>query len=77
MARDDRRGGLRGGDRALEFFAVHQEADDDHSSVGVNLLAEFAPTEADRRLVVRTVEDTLDMFLFMYDDIHEQVKKAA
>ena len=64
-------------DKALEFFAVHQEADDDHSSVGVNLLAEFAPTEADRRLVVRTVEDTLDMFLFMYDDIHEQVKKAA
>ena len=64
-------------DQALEFFAVHQEADDDHASVGVNLLAEFAPTEADRRLVVRTVEDTLDMFLFMYDDIHEQVKKAA
>ncbi len=64
-------------DQALEFFAVHQVADDDHSSVGVNLLAEFAPTESDRRLVLRTVEDTLDMFLFMYDDIREQVKKAA
>ena len=64
-------------DKALEFFIVHQEADEDHSSVGTNLLDEFAPTEEDRRLVVRTVEDTLDMFLFMYDDIHTQVRKAA
>ena len=64
-------------DRALEFFIVHQEADEDHSSVGVDLLEEFAPTEEDKRLVVKTVEDTLDMFLFMYDDIHTQVRKAA
>ena len=64
-------------DNALAFFIVHQEADEDHSSVGVTLLEEFAPTDEDRRLVLRTVEDTLDMFLFMYDDIYAQVRKAA
>lgn len=62
-------------DHALEFFIVHQTADEDHAGIGVKLLDEFARTEDDRRLVIRTVEDTIDMFNLMFDDIHRYVKK--
>ncbi len=61
-------------DHALEFFIVHQTADEDHSGVGVTLLEQFARTEEERRRVIATVDETLDMFLFMFDDFHRVVK---
>lgn len=56
------------------FSTVHEVADIDHSNIGFELLEEFAKTEADRRRVIRTVEETLDMMLFMYDDIYRVVR---
>ncbi|MSP51088.1 MAG: hypothetical protein EXQ91_01650 [Alphaproteobacteria bacterium] len=61
-------------DHALEFFIVHQHADEDHSGIGFQLLDQFAKTEAERRLVIRTVDETLDMFMLMFDDIDRVVK---
>jgi pyrroloquinoline-quinone synthase len=63
-------------DLALEHFVVHQKADKDHSSVGFDLLDQFAKTEEDRRLVIRTVSESLDMFLLMYRDIHRVVHQV-
>jgi pyrroloquinoline quinone (PQQ) biosynthesis protein C len=61
-------------DHALEFFIVHQSADEDHAGVGVTLLEQFARTEEERRRVIAAVDETLDMFLFMFDDFHRVVK---
>ncbi len=36
-------------------------------------LGEFAKTEDDVRRVLRTVEETIDMMLLMYDDMYRRV----
>ncbi|MEX0810211.1 MAG: iron-containing redox enzyme family protein [Dongiaceae bacterium] len=64
-------------DEAVSFFTVHDVADGDHSSVGVELLGKFAPTESDRRLVLKTVEDYLGIEDLMYRGIYEEMQKAA
>ena len=56
------------------FFTVHVEADTDHSNIGRELLDEFARTEDDRRLVLKTVEQMLDVMILMNDDIYRRVK---
>ncbi len=56
------------------FFTVHVEADTDHSNIGRELLDEFARTEDDLRLVLKTVEQTLDVMILMNDDIYRHVK---
>ncbi|MSP51418.1 MAG: hypothetical protein EXQ91_03370 [Alphaproteobacteria bacterium] len=60
-------------DKAVKFFTVHEVADEDHSNVGEDLLREFAKTESDHALVLKTVEEMLDMMKFMYDDIFRTV----
>ena len=60
-------------DEDVRFFTVHQTADEDHTSIGKELLGEFAKTEDDVRRVLRTVEETIDMMLLMYDDMYRRV----
>ncbi len=61
-------------DEDLLFFSVHQTADEDHSNIGRELLQEFAKGDDDFRLVLRTVDQTLDMMLLMYYDIYRRVQ---
>lgn len=63
-------------DEAVSFFTVHDVADEEHSSIGVELLDEFARTDEDRRLVVKTVEDYLGIEELMYKDIYEKMNMA-
>ena len=49
-------------------------ADADHSDVGRDLLEEFAPTEADRELVLRTVKRHMGVAFHLYDQIYEAVQ---
>ena len=58
----------------MKFFTVHEEADTDHANIGRELLSEFARTEDDFRLVLRTVEQTVDMMLLLHEDIYRCVK---
>lgn len=64
-------------DEAVAFFTVHDVADEDHSSVGVDLLGKFASTDADHQLVLKTVKDYLGIENLMYRDIYQEMKKAA
>jgi pyrroloquinoline-quinone synthase len=61
-------------DEDVRFFTVHQTADKDHSGIGEELLGQFAKTDDDVRRVLRTVEETIDMMLLMYDDMYRLVK---
>lgn len=58
---------------ATDFWSVHDVADEDHSGIGAELLADFAPTERDRRKVLKTVAGTLKALLGMYDDIERRM----
>ena len=51
------------------FYAVHEEADRDHSEAGLEFLREFAKTDMDLDLVVRTVRDCIEVNWWMYSDI--------
>lgn len=70
-----RRHGLSDAD--VSFFTVHDVADDDHSSVGVELLGKFATNEEERRLVLKTVNDYLGIEDLMYRNIYQEMQKAA
>lgn len=61
-------------DEDLAFFTMYRRADTDHANIGRDLLTEFATTEDDLRLVLRTVEDTIDVMWLMYDDIHRHLQ---
>jgi pyrroloquinoline-quinone synthase len=61
-------------DEGVRFFTVHQSADEDHTSIGRELLGHFAKTDDDVRRVLKTVEETLDLMLLMYDDMYRLVK---
>lgn len=58
----------------VAFYTVHDDADKEHSDIGRELLEQFAKTEDDLRLVVRTVRDTVDMSYLLYDDIFRRVQ---
>ena len=58
----------------LAFFTVHQRADTDHANIGRKLLSRFAKTDDDKRRVLKTVEQTLDLMLLMYDDIYRRLE---
>ena len=55
------------------FYAVHEEADRDHSDAGIEFLQEFAKTDMDLDLVVATVRDSVEMMWWMYDDIFRRL----
>jgi pyrroloquinoline-quinone synthase len=54
-------------DRGAAFWIVHDKADEDHSAIGAELLHEFAKSEAELKLVLRTCRDTLAMSKLFYD----------
>ena len=56
-------------DKTVAFWVIHDEADGEHSSVGEELLADFAKSEEDRQLVVKTVRETVEMTFLLYDGI--------
>src|SRR6202035_2499157 len=53
----------------VRFWTVHEDADKEHSAVGTKLLDRFARTEEDRQLVLRTVEDYIDLQWMLLDGI--------
>ena len=55
------------------FYAVHEEADRDHADAGLEFLREFAKTDMDLDLVVRTVRDAVELNWSMYDDILRRI----
>lgn len=59
---------------ATAFWSVHDVADEDHSGIGAELLADFAPSDADKKLVIETVEQTLGLLRTMYDGIYKRMK---
>ena len=58
-------------DEAVAYWVIHDSADEEHSDVGFRLLDQFAKTEDDRRLVLKTVQQMLDVQHLMYDDIYK------
>ena len=58
-------------DEAVAYWVIHDSADEEHSDVGFKLLDQFAKTEDDRRLVLKTVQQMIDVQHLMYDDIHK------
>lgn len=56
------------------FYTVHEEADRDHADAGLEFLREFARTDMDLDLVVRTVRDAVEVFWWMYSDIYQRLK---
>lgn len=61
-------------EEGIAYWVVHDSADEDHSDVGRELLDQFAPTDADKDLVLKTVQDTVDIMHLMYDDIYAHLK---
>ena len=55
--------------QTVDFWIIHDEADEDHSRVGVELLADFAKTDEDRKLVVKSVREMVQMTWLLYDGI--------
>ncbi len=64
-------------DAALAFWDVHDIADVEHSGVGYKLLDKFARTDADHRLVLKTVRDYCGIEQLMNLDIHRLMQEAA
>jgi len=60
-------------DQAM-FYIVHEVADSDHSSGGLEFLQRFATTDADIDTVVRAVRDTVELSWLMYEDIWRRVQ---
>ena len=58
-------------DEAVAYWVIHDSADEEHSDVGRRLLDQFARTEEDRRLVLKTVRQMLEVQHLMYDDIYK------
>ena len=61
-------------DKAVAFWVVHDEADEDHSGIGKELLHDFAADEAARAHVLKVVQQTVDMTFHLYDDIYRVVQ---
>ena len=57
----------------VAFYTVHDDADKEHSDIGRVLLEQFAKTDDDLRLVVRTVRDMVDMSYLLYDELYRRV----
>ena len=64
-------------DQAVDFWVIHDAADSDHSSVGVELLGDFAKTQQDRELVIKTARGMIEMSMMLYDGILTRVKAVG
>jgi pyrroloquinoline quinone (PQQ) biosynthesis protein C len=63
-------------DEDVKFWTVHAVADEDHTSIGRELLDEFARTEADQRLVLKAVEEAHRMYRMLDDGTYQAVLRA-
>ena len=61
-------------DDDIAYWSVHAIADEDHSGAGRELLDKFARTDADRRLVLKTVHQYLEMEKMMHQDIYRRLQ---
>ena len=61
-------------DEDILFYTVH-EADSEHSDVGRRLLGQFAQTEEDFALVVKIVQEMVDMHYLFYDGIQRHIEQ--
>ncbi len=57
-------------DEAVAYWVIHDSADQEHSDVGRKLLDQFATSTRERRLVLKTVRQMLEVQHLMYDDIY-------
>ena len=64
-------------DRGVAFWVIHDSADEDHSSIGKELLDKFAKTETDLKLVVSTVRNTLAMSKMFDDGVYWRLQTLA
>jgi len=64
-------------DKGAKFWIVHDKADEDHSSIGVELLNEFAKTGDDLKMVIETCRVTLAMSKMWYDGMMRCMDEAA
>jgi len=60
----------------VAFYTVHDDADKEHKEIGQELLEQFAKTDEELRLVVRTVRDMVDVSYLLYDDIYRRVQSV-
>lgn len=61
-------------DDDIAFYTVHEEADEEHTSIGLRLLERFAERDDDLELVVKTVQDMVDVHYVFYDGIYRRVQ---
>lgn len=64
-------------DEAVAYWVIHDSADKEHSDVGRRLLDQFATTEVDRQLVLKTVKLMLDVQHLMYDDMYRHTVRIG
>ena len=64
-------------DEQVAFWVVHDFADADHSSVGRELLEQFAGSEEDFQTVIRVVQETVDVMNLLYDATWRYMQDAA
>lgn len=64
-------------DQAVDFWVIHDAADSDHSSVGAELLGDFAKTQQERELVLKTARDMIEMSMLLYDGIFNRLKAVG
>jgi pyrroloquinoline quinone (PQQ) biosynthesis protein C len=57
------------------FYSVHEEADKDHSNLGLEILRDFAHSDADIDLVIRAVRDAVEVSWGMFEDIWHMVQE--
>jgi pyrroloquinoline quinone (PQQ) biosynthesis protein C len=62
-------------EEGIAYWVVHDSADEDHSDVGRELLEQFAPTQNDMELVLKTVRECVNVMHVMYDDFYANMKK--
>jgi pyrroloquinoline-quinone synthase len=61
-------------DEDIAFYTVHEEADEEHTSIGLRLLERFAERDEDLELVVQTVQDMVDVHYVFFDGIYKRVQ---
>ncbi len=61
-------------DEDIAFYTVHEEADEEHTSIGLRLLERFAENNEDLELVVKTVQDMVDVHYVFYDGVYKRVQ---
>ncbi len=59
------------------FYAVHEDADKDHSGGGREFLETFARTEPDLRLAIEAVRGAVNISWLFYEDLHHLVQQQA